>query len=135
MKNVGLFGRSENKDDTTYTKAMKVPQYAPSGVKPDITSLVDVSKYGKLVHDIKASNVTEEEKKFLMLAAARHIVFRYSTIADYYAHASAEMQKLMEQSALVILDFDDAIANGYVLLGDNIKNLLKQSGELAGSEK
>ena len=33
-----------------------------------------------------------------------------------------------------ILDIDDAIANGYMKLSDNIKQLLKESGELASKE-
>ena len=79
--------------------------------------------------NIKNSNVSEEEKKFLKLAASRHIVFNYAKIADYYAHASKEMQELMEQSALVILDIDDAIANGYVKLSKDIERILEESGD------
>ena len=70
--------------------------------------------------------MSEEEKKFLRFAASRHIVFNYALIADYYAHASAEMQGLMEQSALVILDINDAIANGYVKLSEKMKQLVEE---------
>jgi len=120
--------------DNRYTKKVEVPQYAPSAVKPPIEGLVDYEKYSKLLANINKSNVTEEEKKFLRLAATRHIVFRYAVIADYYAHATPEMQDLMEQSALVILDIDDAIANGYVKLSKDIRAILEQSGEIAGNE-
>ena len=51
-----------------------------------------------------------------MRAAGRHTVFNYGLIAEYYAHASPEMQELMEKSALVIIDVDNAIANGYATL-------------------
>ena len=61
------------------------------------------------------------------MAASRHIVFNYAKIADYYAHADKEMQELMEQSALVILDIDDAIANGYVKLSKDIEKLISES--------
>ena len=44
------------------------------------------------------------------------------------------MQNLMEQSALVILDIDDAIANGYVKLSSDIRKILEQSGEIAGEK-
>lgn len=37
-------------------------------------------------------------------------------IAEYYAHATPEMQRLMEKSALVIIDINNAIANGYASL-------------------
>ena len=56
-------------------------------------------------------------------------MFNYSLIADYYAHASKEMQELMEQSALVILDIDDAIANGYVKLSSDIEKIMNTTGD------
>ena len=68
------------------------------------------------------------------MAASRHIVFNYSKIADYYAHASSEMQRLMEQSALVIIDIDDAIANGYVKLSKDIQELLDKTGVKANGK-
>lgn len=120
--------------DNRYTKKVEIPQYAPKDEKPPIEALIDYEKYSKLLANINKSNVSEDEKKFLRFAAARHIVFRYSLIADYYAHASAEMQDLMEQSALVILDIDDAIANGYVKLSKDIRKILEQSGEIAGEK-
>lgn len=112
--------------DTKYSRAIKVPQYEPSNVKPNLETVYDLTKYSKLIAKINKSGVTEEEKKFLKFAATRHIVFTYSKIADYYAHASAEMQDLMEESALVILDIDDAIANGYVALSDKMKQLIEE---------
>jgi len=117
-------------DDTKYSRAIRVPQYNPSESKPHIDSLLDYSKYSKLLANIKNSNVSEEEKKFLRLAASRHIVFNYAQIADYYAHASKEMQELMEQSALVILDIDDAIANGYVKLSAKMNQLVDEAKAL-----
>jgi len=41
---------------------------------------------------------------------------------DYYAHSNSEMQQLMEQSALVIVDFDKAIEYGYVALNNQLSN-------------
>lgn len=120
--------------DNKYTKKIQIPQYIPDDKKPPIESLIDYKKYSKLLADINKSNVSEEEKKFLRLAASRHIVFNYSKIADYYAHTSPEMQNLMEESALVILDIDDAIAKGYVKLSENIKQIIEESGESADKE-
>lgn len=125
---------TEKSTDARYTAKIAIPQYVPSNEKPHIDSLVDHKKYSQLLADINRSSVTEEEKKFLRFAAARHIVFRYSLIADYYAHATPEMQELMEKSALVILDVDDAIANGYVKLSEDIRRILEQSGEIAGAK-
>ena len=117
-----------------YTTVVNIPQYTPKNNKPALEELCDYSKYSKLKFDIDKSNVSEEEKKFLKMAASRHIVFNYSKIADYYAHASSEMQRLMEQSALVIIDIDDAIANGYVKLSKDIQELLDKTGVKANGK-
>lgn len=117
----------------SYDTKTLVPQYIPNtDTKTPIEALVNTEKYSKLIYAINKSNSTEAEKKFLRLAAARHIVFNYNYIADYYATASPELQELMEHSALVILDMDDAIANGYVTLSKDIRKILEQSGEIAG---
>jgi hypothetical protein len=123
-----LFDLPEQQD-LTYTTKVGIPQYLPSQEKPDILQLCDERKVLKLIDEINASNVTPEEKKFLIKAASRHYVFNYSRIADYYAHANKEMQELMEKSALVLIDMDDAIANGYVELSDFIKNLMETTGK------
>lgn len=121
----GLFETKISEGSGTYTNKVGVPQYLPSNKKPQLAELYNASKYSKLMWQINNSTVSEEEKNFLRLAASRHIVFNYSKIADYYAHASKEMQELMEQSALVILDIDDAIANGYVKLSTQLERLLE----------
>lgn len=118
--------------DDKYSGEIKIPQYLPSETKPFIDSLVNYDKYSKLIKHINESNVSEEEKKFLRLAASRHIVFNYALIADYYAHSNEEMQKLMEESALVILDIDDAIANGYVELSEKMNELINESRKVRG---
>lgn len=130
---IELFNDDTNSNNT-YSKKVTPPQYLPSAVAPDITDLCMTTKYGELKRDILASNVSDEEKDFLLKAATRHIVFNYAKIADYYAHATPEMQRLMEQSALVIIDFNDAIANGYVNFSTLIKDISNASGVMA-SEK
>jgi hypothetical protein len=118
----------ESVEDNKYSKHILPPQYLPVNVKPKLCELCNKTKYTKLIRDINKSNVSDEEKEFLKLAATRHLVFTYSKIADYYAHASKEMQELMEQSALVIIDIDDAIANGYVKLSKDVEHILDESG-------
>ena len=68
------------------------------------------------------------EQAFLIYAAYRHTVFDYSKIADYYAHSSKEIQELMEDSALVIIDFDAAIEKGYVKLTKDIAAAYEKNG-------
>jgi len=76
-----------------------------------------------------------QEKLFLYAAASRHTVFNYELIADYYAHAAPEMRKLMEDSALVIIDVKRAIELGYVRLCETIKRLhMEQLAEQDGPD-
>ena len=113
------------KVDDKYSKKVDAPQYLPSHIKPKIQDLYSLNKYTDLMAKISNSNVSEDEKVFLKFAATRHIVFDYSKIADYYSHSNKEMQDLMEDSALVIIDFEDAIANGYVELTKDIYDIVR----------
>lgn len=115
--------------DKKYSVKVDIPQYLPSKICPKLWELCDKTKYNELVHNIVKSDIPEDVKEFLMFAATRHIVFNYAKIADYYAHADVDVQRLMEQSALVIIDVDDAIANGYMRLSKNIKKLLENSDD------
>ena len=108
-----------------YTHKCSAPQYAPTDVKPHICELYNLAKRNELLVAINSADVSAEEKEFLKLAATRHIVFNYAKIADYYAHATPEMQRLMEQSALVIIDVDDAIQNGYIKLSKTVKDIIE----------
>lgn len=121
MKQFNLFGE-EQSDDKKYTSKIKSPIYEPKNQMPHILELFDDSKTKRLITEIENSNVSEEEKKFLIESAKRHTIFNYSKIADYYAHASKEMQELMENSALIIIDFEKAIQLGYVKLSQEIFN-------------
>ena len=54
------------------------------------------------------------------MTAQRHIVFNYEDIAEYYAHADPEMQELMEELTLVIVDFENAIEQGFVEISEEV---------------
>lgn len=108
-----------------YTNKTDIPQYEPTGKTPKISELVDERKTNELLEEIKGSEVSAEEREFLTKAACRHLAFNYRKIAEYYASASAEMQNLMEKSALVIIDYEDAIKNGYARLSKRMKELRK----------
>lgn len=136
IEQLTLFEMGDTKElDDKYSIKNVVPQYTPTmETPPDIFMLVDKLKTSRLIEEIKRSNVSEEEKAFLTLAAYRHLVFNYSNIAEYYCHASKEMQELMEHSALVIIDVKDAIALGYVKLSENIKQIMIETGRQAKEE-
>lgn len=121
MNQYNLFGIDESvKIDSKYSSKIKAPIYEPKNKQPNILELVDTFKANNLIREINDANISQEEKNFLIEAAKRHNVFNYSLIADYYAHASEEMQNMMEKSALVIIDFNKAIENGYVKLSEEI---------------
>lgn len=113
-------------DDGRYTRKIEAPIYEPKGDKPNPDELYDRKKYEDLVDEILGSDLPEEEKEFLIVAAGRHIVFSYEKIAEYYAHAAKKVQGLMERSALVIIDFDKAIENGFTNLSAEIAEAYKQ---------
>lgn len=103
-------------EDDTYVKNVDIPHYEPSGEPVSILDCYDLTKHDELLSRIVTANITDEERDFLLCAASRHIVFNYKRIADYYSTASPEMQRLMEDSALVIIDVNDAIAKGFARL-------------------
>lgn len=117
------FELEDEDEDNPYSQKVKVPQYEITGAAPSIVELTEEDKTNELEAEINASSVTDEEKKFLLKAAQRHMGFNYKLIAEYYANASEEMQELMEKSALVIIDYDDAIANGYTKMMNKIRGL------------
>ena len=90
--------------------------------KPKESELFDEKKTKELINQIEQLNLNKTEKNFLIKAAQRHTVFNYEKIADYYAHSNKEVQELMENSALIIIDFNKAIENGYIQLSEKIKD-------------
>ena len=108
-------------DDGIYTKKIQIPIYQPTGEKPTLEQLVDRSKTVELIKEIDdAEGVPQDVKAFLRQSAQRHSIFDYEKIAEYYAHAPAEVQALMEKSALVIIDFNKAIENGFVAMSEKL---------------
>jgi len=103
-----------------YTKKIIAPNYEPSNEKPGIETLIDTKKRDELISEIERSSLKGPVKNFLKESANRHVVFDYQKIADYYSHSGKETQELMEKSALVIIDFNQAIENGFVKLSEEI---------------
>jgi hypothetical protein len=122
-----IFDTVENK----YTKKIETPYYEPTlEVKPLVTDLFNKTKTNTLVDKIEGSNVPEDIKEFLKYAAHRHCEFNFEKIAEYYAQSDREIQELFEESALVLLDLKDAIANNFVELNDNLAtHYLKEYGD------
>jgi hypothetical protein len=120
----------ENEDEENmYTQKVDIPTYEPSEIKPNVKDLYDDSKAFDLIDKIKASKLPQAEKDFLMLTAGRHVVLNFQLIADYYAHSERPVQQLMEDSALVIVDLDNAIANGWVNLSKKLDDIYDEDNE------
>ena len=127
---LGVFTFNEDgtlaEEDEMYTAKVEAPIYEITGECPELSSLVDTTKADALASEIQAAQIPDEIKDFLLHAAHRHKVFSYDKIAEYYAHASEEVQNLMEKSALVIIDFDKAIEGGFVKLSEEIAKAYTQ---------
>lgn len=119
FEEVGSIG--ERSQDNTYTQKIVTPIYEIKGEKPKIEDCVDDSKVLEKIKMIEASNIPQEQKDFLKKTAYRFMDFHFANIAEYYAHSSKEVQELMENLALVIIDYDKAIEEGYVKLTKSIE--------------
>lgn len=120
-------GNQANKsEENPYTIKVDVPQYEIKGECPKLDELVNLEKTKELEVEINKSQIPQEQKDFLILASKRHLIFDYSKIAEYYAHQNKEVQELMEKSALVIIDFNDAMKNGYIKIKKITDELLNE---------
>lgn len=90
------------------------------GENPELEDLYDTEKADELSKEIDEADIPKKVKTFLKVAATRHVVFNFRNIAEYYAHADEKVQRLMERSALVIIDFEDAIKNGFVIVSEKM---------------
>ena len=121
----GEAGIAFGDEDGTYSRKIEAPIYEPSETKPGISELFDNTKTQALVASIQAADfLSEEEKQFLIIAAQRHTILNFAKIADYYSHAGKDLQTLMEDSALVIIDFDRAIELGFVRMTERIAEMV-----------
>jgi hypothetical protein len=119
---------NENSEDNPYTSKVIAPIYEPKGECPNVAELYDYSKTNMLIKEIKHSKIPPDIERFLTLAAERHTAFHFRNIAEFYCHATPDVQALMEKSGLVIIDFNKAIEYGFV-------HLTERLGRLADSEE
>ena len=120
------------KNGGNYSRKIEVPVYTPTGEDVPVGLLTNKEKYNELIAEIDASGIDGDVADFLKAAAARHIVFDYARIGDYYANTTPEVQRLMERSALVIIDFEKAIENGFVKMCEELR---KEYTEQLGGEQ
>ncbi|EJQ5572682.1 ParB/Srx family N-terminal domain-containing protein [Escherichia coli] len=93
-------------------------------IPTEIDELYDDTKTQELISRIRSASLEPDIEKFLLCAAERHTVFNFSRIADYYAHAPSEIQCFFEESALVIIDYQQAIENGFVRMTQRMVEIM-----------
>jgi len=116
---------NENDNNERYTNKIDIPDYIPKLEEaPPINDLVSTDRANELINKVdKSSNIDQNLKDFLKLAANRFVVFNYENIAEFYCHQNKEVQNLMEDLALIIIDYEKAIANGLVDFSKKINEL------------
>lgn len=119
-------GEGSATEDDMYTKEIKIPQYEIRGENPPLSDCLNIEKAKELIAEIEQAEISEEDKNFLKGAATRHFQFNFKNIAEYYAHASPQVQVLMEKSALVLIDLNDAIRYGYTVLNDELLAMMEE---------
>lgn len=118
-----------------YTNKVKAPVYEPTMPEPPkLEELFDKTKTSELIEKIRKNhNIPMDTKAFLTEAAHRFTSFRYDLIAEFYAHASKDVQEIMEDLALVIIDFNKAVEGGLVKMTKQLDEILES--ELHNEQK
>lgn len=130
---IAEFAAKGAESEFEYSSKIEAPQYNITGDNPELDDLYDTEKADALAKEIDEADVPKKVKAFLKVAAMRHVVFNFRNIAEYYAHSDAKVQRLMEKSALVIIDFEDAIRNGFVVVSERMA-ALRGSDESEGGD-
>jgi hypothetical protein len=112
-------------EDSKYTRKVSIPVYEIKGEEPEISEMIDTNKADKFIKQIQEMDIPDELKKFLIDSATRLYEFNYSKIAEFYAHQNKDVQDIMEKLALVLIDVDKAIENGYVKMNSIIEDIFQ----------
>lgn len=108
--------------ESKYTRKVSLPIYEIQGEEPKLKDLFDTSKADELVKEIDKTNLDNDIKEFFKKTATRFYEFDYGKIAEFYCHQDKKTQEIMEKLALVLIDFNKAVENGYVELNQFIEN-------------
>lgn len=111
---------TEDTQASPYTAKVAAPIYEPKGERPPINDLTDKTKTIQLCEEIRKADIPEDIRGFLLTAAQRHTVFNFRNIAEFYCHATPEVQELMERSGLIIIDFNKAIEYGFIHMSERL---------------
>ena len=124
LSDVDLGDLGAPEEGTKYTRKVEIPVYEPTGPCPPIDALFNPTKTDDLRERIESADIPDDVRKFLHYAAGRHTAFNFQQIAEFYAHSDADIQGLMEESALVLIDFEQAIERGFVRLSERMQGII-----------
>jgi hypothetical protein len=120
--------KDPTENENIYSDKVSTPTYTPQKESaPKLSELFFTEKYFALIKEIKEKKLPPDTELFLTMAASRHIVFNYENIAEFYCHQNNAVQDLMEKSALVVIDFNKAIEQGFVKLTDEIQDIMESA--------
>ena len=122
LKSLGIDIKEEI-GESKYTRKVNVPIYEIKGEKPEISDMINTERADELIELIKSKNLPSDIEDFFIKTATRLYEYRYDNIAEFYAHQDKDVQEIMEKLALVIIDFDKAIENGYIQLNSFIEDV------------
>lgn len=122
LKSLGIDIKEEI-GELKYTRKVNVPIYEIKGENPAISDMINTERADELIELIKSKNLHSDIEDFFIKTATRLYEYRYDNIAEFYAHQDKDVQEIMEKLALVIIDFDKAIENGYIQLNSFIEDI------------
>jgi hypothetical protein len=117
-----VFNENNNDEIGGYTSKIEIPKYEITEEKPFINELYNIEKTEVLIKEIKSMKLEKDLENFLIHSSYRFTIFQYNKIAEFYAHSSKDIQIIMEKLALVIIDFNKAIENGFVTFVNELFN-------------
>ena len=115
MEEENLFETPEAK--RRYSPSMYFPIFDPAadGVDHQMYELTKTSRYKEALRAIdEVKDITDEEREFFKLAAARFIEFNFTAIAEKYCVSSPAARALYEKLALVYVSTTQAISNALI---------------------
>lgn len=115
------------KDETQYTRKIQPPVYEITGAEPAPNECVEFTPVKRLLEEIETSSASEEVKEMLRICAYRHAVIHFDLMAEFYAHQNAEIQELMENNALVIIDYNKAIERNFVEMTSRLQSIIPEN--------
>lgn len=115
LQEENLFETPEQK--RRYSPSMYFPIFDPAvdGKQHQLFEMVNTKRYNEALRAIdEVKDITDEERGFFKLAAARFIEFNFTAIAEQYCVSSPQARALFEKLALVYVSTTQAISNALI---------------------